>query len=65
MVWQERFALACQQCCSLASRRANGCNLYHMFDIAVKDWFAVVSILENLLLTLKMENPSLSKGFIR
>ena len=28
MVWQERFELACQQCCSQANRRANGCKLY-------------------------------------
>ena len=28
MVWQERFELACQQCCSQANRRAHDCNLY-------------------------------------
>ena len=37
----------------------------HMFDTCTQDWFAVASILENLLLTLKMENPSLSNAFIR
>ena len=36
-----------------------------MFDTCTQDWFAVASILENLLLTLKVENPSLSKAFIR
>jgi len=34
----------------------------HMFETCKQDWFAVASILENLLLTLKMENPSLSKA---
>ena len=37
----------------------------HMFDSFTQDWFAVASILENLLLTLKTENPSLSKAYIR
>ena len=37
----------------------------HMFDTCTQDWFAVASILENLLLTLEMENPSLCKAFIR
>ena len=37
----------------------------HMFDTCTQDWFAVASILENLPLTLKMENPSLNKAFIR
>ncbi|PFX22825.1 hypothetical protein AWC38_SpisGene12652 [Stylophora pistillata] len=37
----------------------------HMFDACTQDWFAVAYILENLLLTLKLENPSLSKAFIR
>ena len=37
----------------------------HIFDTCTQDWFAVASILENLLLTLKMQNPSLSKAFIR
>ena len=37
----------------------------HMFDSCTQDWFAVASILENLLLTLKTENPSLSKAYIR
>ena len=37
----------------------------HMFDSCTQDWFAVASILENLLLTLKTENPSLRKAFIR
>ena len=37
----------------------------HLFDSCIQDWFAVGSILENLLLTLKTENPSLSKAYIR
>lgn len=37
----------------------------HVFHACTKDCFAVASILENLLLTLQMENPSLSKSFIR
>ena len=37
----------------------------HMFDTCTQECFTVASILENLLLTLKMENPSLSKAFIR
>ena len=41
------------------------CTCTHMFDSCMQDWFAVASILENLLLTLKMKNPSLSKAFIR
>ena len=37
----------------------------HLFDSCIQDWFGVGSILENLLLTLKTENPSLSKAYIR
>ena len=37
----------------------------HLFDSCTQDWFAVASILENLLLTLKTENPSLNKAYIR
>ena len=37
----------------------------HLFDTCVQDWFAIASILENLLFALKTENPSLSKAYIR
>ena len=37
----------------------------HLFDTCVQDWFAIASILENLLFTLKTGNPSLSKAYIR
>ena len=37
----------------------------HLFDSCVQDWFAIASILENLLFTLKTENPSPSKAYIR
>ena len=37
----------------------------NLFDSCTQDWFAVTSILENLLLTLKTENPSLDKAYIR
>ena len=37
----------------------------HLFDSCVQDWFAVASILEDLLFALKKENPSLSKAYIR
>ena len=40
-------------------------NYTHMFDTCTQDWFAVAFILENLLLTLKMENVPLSKAFIK
>ena len=40
-------------------------NYTHMFDTCMQDWFAVAFILENLLLTLKMENVPLSKAFIK
>ena len=37
----------------------------HLFDTCVQDWFAIASILENLLFTLKTENQTLSKAYIR
>ena len=37
----------------------------HLFDSCTQDWFAVASILENLLLTLKADNPSLDSAHLR
>ena len=37
----------------------------HLFDTCVQDWFAIASIVGNLLFTLKTGNPSLSKAYIR
>ena len=37
----------------------------HLFDSCTQDWFAVVSILENLLLTLKGHNPSIHSVNLR
>ena len=37
----------------------------HLFDSCTQDWFAVASILENLLLTLKFHNPSIHSVHLR
>ena len=37
----------------------------HLFDSCAQDWYAVVSILENLLNEIKRENPQITKAYLR
>lgn len=37
----------------------------HLFDSCVQDWFSVISIIEDLLITLKAQNPSINKAYLR
>jgi hypothetical protein len=37
----------------------------HIFESCTQDWFAVVSILENLLATVKQEHPAISTAFLK
>lgn len=37
----------------------------HLFDSCIQDWFTVTSIIENLLITLKAENPSIERVYLR
>ncbi|KAK3732370.1 hypothetical protein QZH41_005701 [Actinostola sp. cb2023] len=37
----------------------------HLFDSCTQDWYAVVSIVEDLLVKMKLENPYLTKVYIR
>ena len=37
----------------------------HLFDSSNQDWYSVCAILENLLKTLKKENPNISKAYLR
>lgn len=37
----------------------------HLFDFCNQDWFAVASILENVLQLLKKEHPSITKAYLR
>ena len=37
----------------------------HLFDRCTQDWFSVLSIIENILITLKAKHPSISKASLR
>ena len=37
----------------------------HLFDCCNQDWFAVASILENVVQLLKKEHPSITKAYLR
>ena len=37
----------------------------HLFDSCAQDWYAVLSILENLLNEIKRENPQITKAYLR
>ncbi len=37
----------------------------HIIDNSNQDWFSVASIVENLLQTVKLKNPQITKAFLR
>ena len=37
----------------------------HLFNSCKQDWFSVLSVLENLFVTIKLQNPGIKKAFLR
>ena len=37
----------------------------HLFDTCVQDWFSVASIIEHIICEIKMEDPSITKFYLR
>ena len=37
----------------------------HLFNSCKQDWFSVLSVLENLFVTVKLQNPGIRKAFLR
>lgn len=54
---------------SVVSRNATGklevTSYAHLFDACTQDWFAVISIIENLLTTVKAERPVITEAYLR
>ena len=37
----------------------------HLLNSCKQDWFSVLSVLENLFVTIKLQNPGIKKAFLR
>ena len=37
----------------------------HLLNSCKQDWFSALSVLENLFVTMKLQNPGIKKGFLR
>ena len=37
----------------------------HLFNSCKQDWFSVLSVLENLFVTIKLQNPGIKKAFLQ